>query len=213
MKTRVLCLGDSNTWGYNPANGTRFDEKTRWPLVLQEMLGGEYQIIEEGQNGRTFNTDDHINGYMSGNYILQPCLKSHDPLDYFVLMLGTNDLKKSYGLSLKDISENAEILFEKANRYWLDIARKTPKVLIISPPLITEALFKSCFSNDFEDEKTMEKSKNMSEYLRRVSDKKGYSFLDAKNYVKVGKIDGLHLDKEGHHKMARLVYDWIMGDI
>ena len=29
---RILCIGDSNTWGYNPENGRRFEK--RWTTVL-----------------------------------------------------------------------------------------------------------------------------------------------------------------------------------
>ena len=27
---RILCFGDSNTWGFAPKDGYRFDENTRW---------------------------------------------------------------------------------------------------------------------------------------------------------------------------------------
>ena len=32
---RILCYGDSNTWGYIPENGKRYDNLTRWTKVLQ----------------------------------------------------------------------------------------------------------------------------------------------------------------------------------
>ena len=35
---RVLCFGDSNTYGANPS-GPRFDETERWPMLLQAYLG------------------------------------------------------------------------------------------------------------------------------------------------------------------------------
>lgn len=38
MKKTVVCLGDSNTHGYCSATGGRFDESTRWPCVLQDLL-------------------------------------------------------------------------------------------------------------------------------------------------------------------------------
>ena len=47
-KKRIVCFGDSNTWGYDPVNHTRYDEETRWTMVLQSLLGEEYQMIEEG---------------------------------------------------------------------------------------------------------------------------------------------------------------------
>lgn len=27
----ILCYGDSNTWGFPPGDGRRFDDETRWP--------------------------------------------------------------------------------------------------------------------------------------------------------------------------------------
>ena len=57
-KKRIVCFGDSNTWGYDPVNHTRYDESTRWTMVLQSLLGEEYQLIEEGQNGRTIANPD-----------------------------------------------------------------------------------------------------------------------------------------------------------
>lgn len=49
----ILCFGDSNTWGYRPDRKGRFDENTRWTGLLQQKLGPEYHIIEEGLCGRT----------------------------------------------------------------------------------------------------------------------------------------------------------------
>ena len=39
MKKRIVCFGDSNTWGYIPITGERYDESIRWPARLQEKLG------------------------------------------------------------------------------------------------------------------------------------------------------------------------------
>ena len=41
---RILCIGDSNTWGYNPVNGQRYER--RWTKVLAELMP-ENEIIEE----------------------------------------------------------------------------------------------------------------------------------------------------------------------
>ena len=42
---KILCYGDSNTFGYNPVDGSRFDDKTRWTALLQENLGSDFEII------------------------------------------------------------------------------------------------------------------------------------------------------------------------
>ena len=51
--TKILCYGDSNTFGFNPSDGSRFDNKTRWTALLQEILGTEYEVINEGMCDRT----------------------------------------------------------------------------------------------------------------------------------------------------------------
>ena len=35
-KKRIICFGDSNTWGYDPVSGSRYDENTRWPMRMQQ---------------------------------------------------------------------------------------------------------------------------------------------------------------------------------
>ena len=47
MKT-ILCYGDSNTWGWNPISESRFDKDVRWPGILQQELGEDYEVISEG---------------------------------------------------------------------------------------------------------------------------------------------------------------------
>ena len=36
---RILCFGDSLTWGYDPDRRIRFNEEIRWTQVLQKHLG------------------------------------------------------------------------------------------------------------------------------------------------------------------------------
>ncbi|MEI6774741.1 MAG: hypothetical protein WCL18_08440 [bacterium] len=46
---RILCYGDSNTWGRVPSSMgmERYPIHNRWPGILQELLGDTYEIIEE----------------------------------------------------------------------------------------------------------------------------------------------------------------------
>ena len=63
MKT-ILCYGDPNTYGSKPididmletpfvSTSYRFSKEKRWTGILQKELGNEYEVIEEGLNGRT----------------------------------------------------------------------------------------------------------------------------------------------------------------
>ena len=56
---RILCIGDSHTWGYIPlTDHIRFDANVRWTGVLQKKLGKNYEVIEEGLNSRTLVSND-----------------------------------------------------------------------------------------------------------------------------------------------------------
>ena len=58
----ILCFGDSNTWGFPPDCGARYDRKTRWPGVLQDALGDAFYVIEEGLPWRNTVWDDPVEG-------------------------------------------------------------------------------------------------------------------------------------------------------
>ena len=45
MKKRILCYGDSNTWGYKPVTGERYDEDERFTGVLARELGEDYRVV------------------------------------------------------------------------------------------------------------------------------------------------------------------------
>ena len=49
MIRSILCFGDSNTYGVNPEDNSRFPLSIRWTGRLQSLLGHEgYQVVEEG---------------------------------------------------------------------------------------------------------------------------------------------------------------------
>ena len=56
---RILCYGDSNTWGTigqwedTSLYSMRFDRAHRWTGILQTELGDGFEVIEEGLGGRT----------------------------------------------------------------------------------------------------------------------------------------------------------------
>jgi lysophospholipase L1-like esterase len=108
MKT-ILCYGDSNTWGWDPISESRLDKDVRWPGVLQQELGDDYEVISEGLPGRTTVWTDPIEGHMSGKDYLIPCLHSHKPIDLVIILLGTNDLKHRFGVTAFDIAEGISI--------------------------------------------------------------------------------------------------------
>ena len=110
---RILCYGDSNTWGtYGHwkdvgKRALRFAPEDRWPCVMQQELGDGFEVIEEGLGGRTAFAD-HVDGpWKNGLHTLPTILHSHKPLDLVAIMLGTNDLAQKKDITEDDIYRGA----------------------------------------------------------------------------------------------------------
>ncbi len=199
MKT-ILCYGDSNTWGWNPATLDRYAAGERWPGVLGEALGAKYRVIEEGLPGRTTVWDDPIEGYKSGKAYLIPCLESHKPIDLVLIVLGTNDLKMRFSLSAFDIANGAGVLVDIVQRSETGPGGEAPKVLLIAPPPLGKL-------TDFADMFTggAAKSRKFPEQYRRVADELGCAFMDASLVITSSDIDGVHLELRAHRKLGEAV--------
>ena len=123
---RIMCYGDSNTWGNIPGVGTRYPEDIRWTGVVSGLLGPEYTIIEEGLNGRTTSFDDYYVEYRNGRKGLGYALCAHAPIDLIVISLGTNDLKYTGAVgSYKGLDELLRLLENTApgrnGGGWIDL--------------------------------------------------------------------------------------------
>lgn len=206
-KKRILFFGDSNTWGYIPAsNHERFPESIRFPKVTQSILGDSFEVIEEGLNSRTLVSDDERPGKegRNGKDYLIPCLDSHDPLDLVVLMLGTNELKHRFGNTTKQIGELFEKHFVKTVLSRKSQFRNSyPKVIIISLPIIDENI-------QYAKERYIGGTHNSTELKDiywKIAQENGCGFIDSTG-LKVG-ADGVHLTKESHIKLGKMVAEAI----
>lgn len=208
MKKRIVCFGDSNTWGYIPVTGQRYDENTRWPARLQGMLGYEnYTVVEEGLTGRTTVFDDPFDPELNGLKTMPAILRTAAPIDMLVFMLGTNDFQSNIPAGNPISTARAvQYMLETACSLNLNRPGEKMKILLISPIEITEdrLTFKE---NDVTDQTSIENSRKLGKHLRIVAEQLGVEFLDAAQYIKPGKVDGVHLDEAGHSKMAELVYE------
>ncbi|MCR4746805.1 MAG: SGNH/GDSL hydrolase family protein [Lachnospiraceae bacterium] len=209
MKT-VLCYGDSNTYGYNPMNGFRYPENIRWTGRLQSLLGSDYKVIEEGCNGRTTVFDDPLDPWKNGLPYLRPCLNTHKPIDIIILMLGSNDLKKSFSASAEEIAEGAGRLVDLIKEFTLKKQGFQPSIILVSPSEVTEEIGNSPFFGEFDFD-AVERSKTFGKYYKRIADEKGCDFLNAAEIVRPSLIDALHWTEEGHAKFAEKVREKIVN--
>lgn len=210
MAKRILCFGDSNTWGANPLDGSRFDETERWTGLLQKKLGEAYVVIEEGQNGRTCEMDDPLEGEKSAlNYIV-PCIESQLPLDMIIIMLGTNDMKLRFERSPAEIAAGLGRLVKKAGDF-LDTKGVAPELLLVAPIHLHENMATSDFSEMFGTQAGLEKSKALAPFFKQLAEQRGCHFVDAAVAARASSVDALHLDAAGHRQVTELMYTTILN--
>jgi len=200
---RILCFGDSNTWGSIPGLSKRFPADIRWTGVLQQLLGDNYDIIEEGLSARTTDIDDldHPEELRNGKKYLIPCLNSQIPLDLVVLFLGTNDFKSRYNRQPEDTAKSIEAMIELIGSMTYVHETIPPKVILICPALI-DSNERDLFQ---KYEGAEAKSLKLSELLTELSKKLNLPFIDmTKEFRAVG-----HLNEEEHRKLAELIAEKI----
>lgn len=193
---RVLCFGDSNTWGYIPgSNGQRYSN--RWTRVLKDLLGPNYEVIEEGLNSRTLTSiyfDPLKKGKTGYNYLL-PCMESHNKFDVFVLMLGTNELKNFFNNSPEDILDMIKKFIEIISNFML-LDGTYPRLIVSSIPLVDDREL----PNDDIFSNTKKKSEEYCQLLKSYCENLDIEYLDNTD-LKVG-IDGIHLTEKSHYTLA-----------
>jgi len=195
---KVLCFGDSNIYGYNPENGTRYDKNTRWTGVLQILCGRESEIIEAGCNNRTAFSPNPYGIELTGCKILPSYLS--DDLDFVIAGIGINDLQKSYNPSMEE--------FKAGLASVIKIIRKMSphaKIILLVPSKIKECILKGYFGVLF-DSVSVEKSKRLGVIYRELAAAYECDLLDLNEIAEVSDIDGLHYTAAEHKKIAAAVF-------
>lgn len=203
---RILCYGDSNTYGYDgrdmPLSGTftRFDEDTRWTCLLQKALGKDWCVYEAGMGGRTTVFDDPLEYGRNGIAALDTIFKSNDPVDLVVVMLGTNDLKDLFSASAEMIAGGMERLVIRLQELIFRSQNPAAKILIVSPANVSKTA-QGTYMYGFSD-LSVEKGKQLPTFYQALAKKYGCAFADAAQWVTVDPSDGTHLNPEGHRVFA-----------
>jgi lysophospholipase L1-like esterase len=201
MRT-IVCFGDSNTHGANAVDGKRLPRDVRWPGVLRRELGDAYEVIEEGLNARTTVWDTPtVEGRVGSDHLL-PCLWSHEPVDLVIIMLGTNDLKTTFGLTAPEIANGAGQLVDLARRSLAGPDDTPPRVLLMSPPPLAPVTAKSELWGFGE---SLERSRELGRLYELTASLKGAHFLDAGSVIETSPRDGVHLEPDAHATLGAAV--------
>lgn len=185
---KILCYGDSNTFGRRSDKG-RFSADERRTDLLQRSLWDEYKVINEWMNSRTLvGEDPRGRSGLNGRDSFIPTIEKHQPIDLLIRMLGTNQCKEQFNLSPETIAILAEEHFFKFIA-WENI----PTIIIPIPPIVeVDAL-------DYEWASV--KPPLINETYKECAERYGFQFLDIYHKMKVWD-DGVHLTKETHKIIA-----------
>ncbi len=107
---KVICFGDSNTYGYDPRSyfGGRYPSEYRWVDLLAANSG--WTVRNNGMNGREI-----------------PCRETVFPMstDLLIIMLGTNDLLQG---------RTSECVAHRMETFLNNLSIQRERILLIAPP-------------------------------------------------------------------------------
>ena len=202
----ILCFGDSNTWGHDVASPTaqvspRMAFDVRWPGVLQNLLGGEWRIIEDGLPARTNVVEDPYFPHRCGLPALEAALDAHAPLDLVIIHTGVNELKHLFGLSAGMIALGAEKMVAAAMAPRYGYPR--PKALLVAPAPLKENVADLQLGYSFGP-LAFKKSLELGRAYRDVAERCGCGFIDcAELGFELNALDGVHYSAGDHLKLGR----------
>ena len=183
---RMLCYGDSNTYGYDPRGffGDRYPAECHWVDILAQKL--KWEIQNEGQNGREIPIRPFQ--YQRAGELL-----AQSPPDVFAIMLGTNDLLRGYS-AVETCSRMEAFL-----RY---LQPKCGRLLLIAPPPMKRGAWVT-------EENLIAESMKLAEAYQALSQRLGIAFVNAGQWHVELTFDGVHFTEEGHRAFAEGLYTYL----
>lgn len=180
MAKQIVCIGDSNTWGYDPRGfgGGRYPAAVRWTARLDSQP--EWVIHNLGENGR------EIPHSAFALRLLGQQLEALAPLDGICLMLGSNDLL--CGASPAAVAARMEDLLDRLGAYGVPL-------LLIAPP-------KFCPGTWVAEEGLIDASAQLAGLYLTLAQDKAIAFADAGAWDIPLTFDGVHFTEEGHRRFA-----------
>lgn len=173
---RILCFGDSNTYGYDPRGffGDRYGAGDRWVDLLGKQTG--HEVINAGANGREIPRNP---------YALR-LLTEHTTVDIFLVMLGTNDLLQG---------ATAEEAANQMEAFLTLLLPHRKQILLVAPPSMKRGAW-------VPTDALVAKSICLAEEYKLLAEKLNIPFVDTRNWSIELTFDGVHFTEEGHHAFA-----------
>ncbi len=173
---RILCFGDSNTYGYDPRGffGDHYGADDRWVDLLAKQTG--HECINAGANGREVPRNP---------YALR-LLTEHTSVDVFLVMLGTNDLLQ--GASAMEAGTRMET-------FLTSMLPHCNHILLIAPPPMKRGAW-------VPTDGLVAESIRLAEEYKSLAGELNIPFVDTCEWNVELTFDGVHFTEEGHHAFA-----------
>lgn len=178
---RILCFGDSNTYGYDPRGcfGDRYPAEDRWIDILAKQTG--WVLLNAGVNGRE----------IPRNPSALRLLSEYDPVDVFLVMLGTNDLLQ--GASASEAAARMEVFLNQ-------LLTSCKNILLVAPPPMKRGAW-------VPTDKLVAESIQLAEEYRLLAQRLDIHFADTSSWNIELAFDGVHFTEIGHHRFAKCLFD------
>ncbi len=203
---RVMIYGDSLVYGLRPW-WTRYDVKTRFTGIAQDILWSGYDLIEEGLRWRMLSGENKFFPYRNWLEQFGPIFASHVPLDAIVLYLGTNDCNAGQDIDYEYIESALNQYRETMQRRCDFFKFPLPHLLLVCPHIVQEEYSYLVFKDIFRW--SQDKSTRLVEYYHRYATDTYLDLLDTSTFITSGQADGIHLTEEMNKTLGEGVADFI----
>lgn len=179
---RILCFGDSNTYGFDPRSflGDRYPAEDRWTDILENQTS--WEVMNAGVNGGRIPFSPHALRLLS----------EYAPVDVLFVMLGTNDLLQGVSAS------EAGVLMEA---FLSPLLPHCKAIVLAAPPPMKRGAW-------VPTDALVTESLQLVEEYQQLAQKLEIPFVDTRNWHIQLAFDGIHFTEEGHHAFAGRLLDY-----
>ena len=103
------------------------------------------------------------------------------------------------------------MFLEKVQAYNRFRCKDAFKVLLVSPPPVSEAISDSWLGDSFGFENAVKLSKELASWYKQLADMYGCIYVDAAEYVQVSDADGVHLDGNAQRELGKILANAILN--
>ena len=170
---RFLCIGDSNTYGYDPRSclGGRYPSDVRWTERL-----GHWEVVNCGMNGLCIPRSGRAYADL---------IRAKSP-DLAAVMLGSNDLLQG---------GDAWTVTARMDAFLSELKQAGTPLLLIAPPPIRMGEW-------VREARLVAESEKLGALYCELAESRGLLFADAGEWNVELSFDGVHFTPAGHAAFA-----------